>query len=308
MPSSNLPERDLSDLEIELAANSMRRNVITMLEKSKSGHSGGSLSSADIVATLFFSGAMKYNHNNPEDHTQDRFFLSKGHVAPVVYAAYYLLGWLHDDDMMTLRQLGSRLQGHPDNHACPGFEVCSGSLGQGLSVAAGCALGLKLTSLETGERSPKVFVLLGDGELQEGSNWEALMFAAHHKLDNLIAIVDFNNLQIDGHVTDVCSLGDLGEKLRAFGWNVIRINGHDVLEVRKALLAARDGKEAGNTASTAIICTTVKGKGVSFMEDKVNWHGVAPSEAQSEQAREELDAARELLLIQAESTKEAADV
>ncbi len=206
--------------------------VAEAFEKSKSGHPGGSLSAADIVATLFFSGVMKYNHNNPEDHTEDRFFLSKGHVAPVLYAAYHLLDWLHDEDMVTLRQLGSRLQGHPDCHACPGIEVCSGSLGQGLSVAAGCALGLSMDALASGERAKKVFVLLGDGELQEGSNWEACMFAAHQKLDNLIAIVDLNNLQIDGHVTDVCSLGDIDEKFRSFGWNVLRVNGHEVTEVR----------------------------------------------------------------------------
>ena len=171
MGASALPERNLTDDELKLAANTLRRDVIDMLEKSKSGHPGGSLSAADIVATLFFSGVMKYNHNNPEDHTEDRFFLSKGHVAPVLYAAYHLLDWLHDEDMVTLRQLGSRLQGHPDCHACPGIEVCSGSLGQGLAVAAGCALGLSMDALASGERTKKVFVLLGDGELQDGSNW-----------------------------------------------------------------------------------------------------------------------------------------
>ena len=309
MGTSALPERNLTDDELKLAANTLRRDVIDMLEKSKSGHPGGSLSAADIVATLFFSGVMKYNHNNPEDHTEDRFFLSKGHVAPVLYAAYHLLDWLHDEDMVTLRQLGSRLQGHPDCHACPGIEVCSGSLGQGLSVAAGCALGLSLDALANGERAKKVFVLLGDGELQEGSNWEACMFAAHQKLDNLIAIVDLNNLQIDGHVTDVCSLGDIDEKFRSFGWNVLRVNGHEVTEVRQALLAARDGREAGNTAPTVVICQTVKGKGVSFMEDQASWHGNAPSADQADLAREELDAARELLLIDLQGEgKEVANV
>ena len=309
METSALPERNLTDDELMLAANTLRRDIINMLEKSKSGHPGGSLSSADIMATLFFSGVMKYNHDNPEDHTGDRFFLSKGHAAPVLYATYHLLDWLHDEDMVTLRQLGSRLQGHPDSHACPGIEVCSGSLGQGLSVSAGCALGLAMDAVAAGEHAKKVFVLLGDGELQEGSNWEAAMFAAHHKLDNLIAIVDLNNLQIDGHVTDVCSLGDIDGKFRAFGWNVIRVNGHEVAEVRQALLAARDGREAGNTSPTVVICQTVKGKGVSFMEDKACWHGNAPSAEQSDLAREELDTARELLLIKLqEANGEVANV
>ena len=285
MGTSALPERNLIDDELKLAANTLRRDVIDMLEKSKSGHPGGSLSAADIVATLFFSGVMKYNHNNPEDHTEDRFFLSKGHVAPVLYAAYHLLDWLHDEDMVTLRQLGSRLQGHPDCHACPGIEVCSGSLGQGLSVAAGCALGLSMDALASGERAKKVFVLLGDGELQEGQNWEAVMFPAHNKLDNLVLMLDNNNLQIDGHVTDVCSIESAAEKSRAFGWNVLACDGHSIPAIREALTQAVEH----TGAPTAIVCKTVKGKGVSFMENQVGWHGKAPNQEQYEQAMKELE-------------------
>lgn len=270
--------------DLRLAANAMRHDVIRMLAQSKSGHPGGSLSAADIVAALFFSGVMDYDAENPDDHTGDRFFLSKGHAAPILYAAYHQLGWLSDDDLMTLRQLGSKLQGHPDSHACPGVEVCSGSLGQGLSVSAGCALGLRLDAAAAGCAPRQVFCLLGDGEMQEGSNWEALMFAAHRGLDNLCAILDLNNLQIDGHVTDVCSLGDIDAKLVAFGWDVTRVDGHDVAAVVDALAAAK----AATGAPQAVVCETVKGKGVSFMEGQVGWHGKAPNDEQFEQAMAEL--------------------
>ncbi|MEY8437292.1 transketolase [Atopobiaceae bacterium 24-176] len=276
---------------LELAANDLRHDIIAMLAKSRSGHPGGSLSAADIMAALFFSGVMDYNASDPNDHSRDRFFLSKGHAAPVLYAVYHRLGWLDDEDLMTLRQLGSKLQGHPDSHACPGVEVCSGSLGQGLSVSAGCALGLKLDAEAAGTAPQQVFCLLGDGELQEGSNWEALMFAAHRGLDNLCAIVDLNNLQIDGHVTDVCSLGDIDAKLAAFGWSVTRVNGHDMAAVTDALAAAK----AAAGAPQAIVCETIKGKGVSFMEDQASWHGNAPSAEQAAAAIAELDAARALI-------------
>lgn len=277
--------------DLRLAANAMRHDVIRMLAQSKSGHPGGSLSAADIVAALFFSGVMDYDAGNPDDHTGDRFFLSKGHAAPILYAAYHRLGWLSDDDLMTLRQLGSKLQGHPDSHACPGVEVCSGSLGQGLSVSAGCAIGLKIDAAAVGATPRQVFCLLGDGELQEGSNWEALMFAAHRGLDNLCAIVDLNNLQIDGHVTDVCSLGDIDAKLAAFGWGVTRVDGHDVAAVVTALTAVK----AAAGAPQAVVCETVKGKGVSFMEDQASWHGNAPSPEQAATALAELDAERDAI-------------
>ncbi len=276
---------------LELAANDLRHDIIAMLAKSHSGHPGGSLSAADVMSALFFSGVMDYDASDPNDHSRDRFFLSKGHAAPVLYAVYHRLGWLTDEDMDTLRQLGSKLQGHPDSHACPGVEVCSGSLGQGLSVSAGCALGLKLDAKAAGTAPQQVFCLLGDGELQEGSNWEALMFAAHRGLDNLCAIIDLNNLQIDGHVTDVCSLGDIDAKLAAFGWNVTRVNGHDIAAVVDALAAAK----AATGAPQAIVCETVKGKGVSFMEDQASWHGNAPSAEQAAVAIQELDAARALI-------------
>ena len=276
---------------LELAANDLRHDIIAMLAKSHSGHPGGSLSAADVMSALFFSGVMDYDASDPNGHSRDRFFLSKGHAAPVLYAVYHRLGWLADEDMDTLRQLGSKLQGHPDSHACPGVEVCSGSLGQGLSVSAGCALGLKLDAAASGTVPQQVFCLLGDGELQEGSNWEAFMFAAHRGLDNLCAIVDLNNLQIDGHVTDVCSLGDIDAKLAAFGWNVTRVNGHDIAAVTDALAAAK----AATGAPQAIVCETVKGKGVSFMEDQASWHGNAPSAEQAAVAIQELDAARALI-------------
>jgi transketolase len=274
--------------EIKLIANSMRHDIITELEASQSGHPGGSLSAADIMATLCFSGLMHYDPKNPDDHSQDHFILSKGHAAPVLYATFHQLGWLDDADMLTLRQLGSKLQGHPDAHACPGVEACSGSLGQGLSVSAGIALGLKMDAERDGSAARRVFCLLGDGEMQEGSNWEAMMFAAHHKLDNLVAFLDLNNLQIDGHVTDVCSLGDIDAKFASFGWYVQRVDGHDVDAIEQATKAAL----AHTGCPSVVICKTIKGKGVSFMEDKQGWHGVAPDADQAAEAIAELDAQR----------------
>lgn len=272
--------------ELELVANAMRHDIITMLEAAKSGHPGGSLSAADILAALFFSGEMAYDVSDPDDHSRDRFVLSKGHAAPALYAVFHQLGWIADEELATLRHLGSRLQGHPDSNALPGLEVCSGSLGQGLSVASGIALGLRID--ETCPDSPKrVYCLLGDGELQEGSNWEAMMFAAHRGLDNLIAILDLNNLQIDGHVTDVCSLGDVRAKFAAFGWNVLDVDGHDIDALLGAIRAAKEN--VGTGRPTAIVCTTVKGRGVSFMEDQASWHGSAPNHEQALAALAELD-------------------
>ena len=278
--------------EVKLVANAMRHDIIHMLELSKSGHPGGSLSATDILATLFFSGAMEYDGENPADHSADRFFLSKGHAAPALYATYHQLGWLSDEDLGTLRQLGSRLQGHPDSHACPGVEVCSGSLGQGLAVASGAALGMRIDAERAGKPAHRVYVVCGDGEMQEGSNWESLMFAAHRGLDNLTMFLDLNNLQIDGHVTDVCSLGDVYGKLAAFGWNVQAVDGHSVEALEAAIAKAKDVKGQPQ----AIVCTTIKGKGVSFMEDQQGWHGVAPTHEQAEAAFAELDQEREQLL------------
>ena len=288
-----------SDEEIALIANRMRRDEIEMLAAAGSGHPGGSLSATDIMATLFFSGVMGYDPADPECAERDRFVLSKGHAAPALYAVLAQVGYLPHDELATLRKFGSRLQGHPDCHACPGVEVCTGSLGQGLSVASGMALGMKLDAAREGTSPRRAFVLLGDGELQEGQNWEAAMFASHKGLDNLVAIVDSNNLQIDGHVSDVCAVQPLDARFEAFGWNVIAIaDGHSVPAVRAALEAA----VAHEGAPTAIICATVKGKGVSFMEDQVGWHGNAPSAEQAKAALAEIDAAGEAL---ARAVKEA---
>ena len=281
-----------SDAEIALIANRMRRDEIEMLAAAGSGHPGGSLSATDILATLFFSGVLGYDPADPENPARDRFVLSKGHAAPALYAVLAQVGYLPREELVTLRQLGSRLQGHPDCHLCPGVEVCSGSLGQGLSIGSGMALGLALDAAREGSEPQRVFVLLGDGELQEGENWEAAMFAGHRKIDNLVAIVDSNDLQIDGHVSDVCAVQPIDEKFRAFGWNVIVLeNGHDVPAIRTALEAA----VAATGAPTALICPTIKGKGVSFMEDQASWHGVAPNAEEAAQALAEIDAAAETL-------------
>ena len=281
-----------SDAEIALIANRMRRDIIEMLGAAGSGHPGGSLSATDIMATLFYSGLFGMDPADPENPERDRFILSKGHAAPALYALLVQLGYIPHDEITTLRQVDSRLQGHPDRHACPGVEVCTGSLGQGLSVGSGIALGFKLDAKRDGSEPRRVFVLLGDGEMQEGENWEAAMFAGNQELDNLVAIVDLNNLQIDGHVTDVNNIEPVADKFRAFGWEAIAADGHDIASVRAALEAAVavSGKPA------VIVAKTIKGKGVSFMEDQVSWHGNAPSPEQTEVALAEIDAAYEALL------------
>ena len=281
-----------SDAEIALIANRMRRDEVEMLAAAGSGHPGGSLSATDIMATLFFSGVLGYDPENPEHPARDRFVLSKGHAAPALYAALAQIGYIPHEELVSLRKLGSRLQGHPDCHRCPGVEVCSGSLGQGLSIGIGMAMGLALDAKRGGTDPQRVFVLTGDGELQEGQNWEAAMFAGHNGIDNLVAIVDSNDLQIDGHVSDVCAVQPLDEKFRAFGWNVITLeNGHDIPAIRAALAEA----VATQGAPCAVICPTIKGKGVSFMEDQVNWHGVAPNAEEAAKALAEIDAAAEAL-------------
>ena len=280
-----------SDSEIAMIANRMRRDVIEMLAASGSGHPGGSLSAADIVATLFFSGVLGYDPANPENPERDRFVLSKGHAAPVLYALFAQIGYLPHEELVTLRQMGSRLQGHPDAHQCPGVEVCTGSLGQGLSVSSGIALGFRLDAARDGSVPQRVFCLLGDGEMQEGQNWEAAMFAGNRKLDNLVAIVDSNNLQIDGHVSDVNAIEPIADKFRSFGWHAIAVDGHDVAALRAALANA----VAYEGAPVVLVAKTVKGKGVSFMEDQVGWHGVAPTAEQAAQAYAELDAAFDAL-------------
>lgn len=263
---------------IEERANMLRRHIINMVHAAGSGHPGGSLSAADIVATLYFS-AMRLDPERPDWPDRDRFVLSKGHAAPVLYAALAERGYFPVAELTTLRQLGSPLQGHPDMNKVPGVEMSTGSLGQGLSAANGMALALRLDG-----RDSRVYVLLGDGELQEGQVWEAAMAAAHYKLDNLTAFVDYNGLQIDGPVAEVMSPLPLADKWRAFGWEVLEINGHDVTAIKEAVARARTIKGR----PTAVIAGTVKGKGVSFMEGAVNWHGSAPKGEQKEQALREL--------------------
>lgn len=262
----------------------MRVNIVKMLTEAGSGHPGGSLSAADIVAALYFGGSMEYSADDPEWPGRDLFILSKGHAAPVLYAVLAEIGYIPEDELMTLRKLHSRLQGHPDSKKLPGVEVSTGSLGQGLSIAAGAALGLKLEAGE-GVSPRKVFTLMGDGEIEEGQVWEAAMFAAHYKLDNLVAIVDNNNLQIDGDVRDVAGLDDIEAKFSAFGWRTIGVDdGNDVAAVLTALKAAVAVKDA----PVCIVARTVKGKGVSFMENQAGWHGKAPNAEQAAQALQEL--------------------
>lgn len=265
------------------AARLMRRDIVRMIAAAGSGHPGGSLSAADIVATLYFGGVLRHDPADPAWPGRDRFVLSKGHAAPVLYAALARAGYFGHDHLVTLRKLGSMLQGHPDSKKTPGVEVSTGSLGQGLSVAAGLAAGLRTTP----DDDRTVFCLLGDGELQEGQVWEAAMFSAHHGLENLVAIVDDNGLQIDGACTEVMCLGHIAQKFAAFGWRTFEVDGHDVRAIRGALEQAR--ARAG--MPTVIVAATVKGKGVSFMEDQAGWHGKAPSADECERALAELDAA-----------------
>ena len=265
---------------IRRKAASMRRDIVEMIAEAGSGHPGGSLSAADIVATLYFGGVLHHDPARPDWDERDRFVLSKGHAAPVLYAALAEAGYFGRDHLKTLRKLGSILQGHPDSKKVPGVEVSSGSLGQGLSIANGIALGLRIA----GNQTSRVYCLLGDGECQEGQVWEAAMFAPHHGIDNLVAIVDHNNLQIDGTCTDVMCLGELAEKFRAFGWDVRVVDGHDV----EALMNAFSEARTVVGAPVCIVAMTVKGKGVSFMEDNAEWHGKAPNAEETARALEEL--------------------
>ena len=262
--------------ERERRANEMRSDIVRMIAEAGSGHPGGSLSCADILAALYFGGVLEHDPENPEWEGRDRFILAKGHAAPALYAALAQAGYIPREELATLRKLGSRLQGHPDSNQVPGVEVSTGSLGQGLSIAAGAAAGLRL------DGAPQtVFALLGDGECQEGQVWEAAMFAAHRKLDNLVAIVDRNGLQIDGRTCDVCDPGDLGAKFAAFGWDVDEVDGHDLDALVAVLGAAKAGRDG---RPHAVIARTVKGKGVPFMENEAGWHGKAPNAEQAAEA------------------------
>ena len=263
----------------------MRINIIKMLKEAGSGHPGGSLSAADIMASLYFGGVMNYSEDDPQHPERDYFILSKGHAAPVLYAVLAELGYIPEDELLTLRKLHSRLQGHPDSKKLPGVEVSTGSLGQGLSIAAGVALGARLNQQHDGGPKRHVFTLMGDGEIEEGQVWEAAMFATHYHLDNLIAIIDNNNLQIDGDVRDVAGLDDISSKFKSFGWQTIEVDGHDVSAVITALKTAK----LLSGAPVCIVAHTVKGKGVSFMENQAGWHGKAPNEEQARDALAELE-------------------
>ena len=267
--------------ELQALACKVRMGVIEGTGNAKSGHPGGSLSIADIVTYLYFN-EMNVDPANPQWADRDRFVLSKGHTAPALYAALALKGFFSWDHIKTLRQPDSILQGHPSMRYTPGIDMSTGSLGQGLSAAVGMALGAKLQ-----RKTFRVYAPLGDGEIEEGQIWEAAMFAGNKGLDNLVAIVDWNNLQIDGTLDEVNSPCPIDEKFAAFGWNVISIDGHDYDQIDEAFKAAK----ACKGKPTCIIAKTVKGKGVSFMEDKCEWHGSAPNAEQYEQAMAELKAA-----------------
>jgi transketolase len=264
--------------QLKTIARQIRRDIIEMTYHAGSGHPGGSFSAADIMAVLYFD-IMKHHPQDPQWGKRDRFFLSKGHACPVLYAALAESGYFPKKHLATFRRLDSLLQGHPHRLKTPGVEMSSGSLGQGLSIAAGTALGLKMD----GSKS-KVFCLMGDGELQEGQIWEAAMAAGHFKLNNLIGIVDYNNLQIDGPVEKVMGLAPLADKWRAFRWNVIEIDGHDIQQIKKAFIKAGQSK----ARPTVIIARTVKGKGVSFMENQAGWHGRAPNKEEYQKVLKEL--------------------
>lgn len=265
--------------QLEDIARQVRRDTLVMLNRAGSGHTGGSLSSVEILTALFFS-KMKHRPSDPSWDQRDRFVLSKGHAAPAFYAVLARCGYFPLEDLISLRKLGSHLQGHPDCNFTPGVEVSTGSLGQGLSMANGISLALKLDG-----KTSRVYVLLGDGEVQEGQIWEAAMSAAHYKLDNLCAILDHNHLQIDGPVEEVMNIEPLSDKWRAFGWAVIDINGHDYAQI----LTALDKAESIKGQPSIIIAETIKGKGVSFFENKVEYHGVAPTDEELERALKELE-------------------
>ncbi len=273
-------------LELSLKANAVRKHIIEMVYTAGSGHPGGSLSATDIIVALYFK-LMNYDPENPEWVDRDRFVLSKGHAAPALYATLAELGVFPVEELLTLRKVGSRLQGHPDMRKLPGIEASTGSLGQGLSIANGMALAAKLD-----RRLYTVYTMLGDGEIEEGQVWEAAMFASHYKLDNLIAFLDRNKLQIDGETEKVMSIEPIADKWKSFGWEVREINGHDFREIFDAVEWARGIK--GKPAM--IIAHTVKGKGVSFMEGSVHFHGKPPNDEEYKIAMRDLEEERQEIL------------
>ncbi len=269
----------MNNLELKKIANNVRKGIVTSVHSAKAGHPGGSLSAADIFTYLYFE-EMNIDPKNPKMADRDRFVLSKGHTAPGLYSALANRGYFPVEELTTLRKLGSHLQGHPCMQHTPGIDMSSGSLGQGISAAAGMALSAKLDNKDF-----RIYTLLGDGEIQEGQVWEASMFAGFRKLDNLVVIVDNNGLQIDGPVDQVCSPYPIDKKFEAFNFHVINIDAHDFDQIRAAFKEARETKGM----PTAIIAHSVKGKGVSFMENNVSWHGTAPNDEQYAVAMADLE-------------------
>jgi transketolase len=264
--------------ELEESARRLRVEILKMLNQARSGHTGGSLSAIDVLTVLFFH-QMRHDPSNPHWEGRDRFVLSKGHAAPALYATLAEAGYFPREDLKTLRRLGSHLQGHPDMRKTPGVEVCTGSLGQGLSQALGLAMAARLSGSDS-----RTYALLGDGELQEGQIWEAAMAASHYGLDHLCAIVDLNKLQIDGEVSKVMEVEPVGPKFLAYGWHVFEVDGHDISAIARAFDEAKEIKGK----PTMIIARTVKGKGVPFFEHKASYHGTPPSDDELVQALEHL--------------------
>ena len=275
----------MNKLELMKTANEIRKGIVTAVHSAKSGHPGGSLSAADIYTYLYFE-EMNIDPKDPKKADRDRFVLSKGHTAPGYYSTLAHRGFFPVEDLTTLRKVGSYLQGHPDMKHIPGVDMPSGSLGQGISAAVGMAISAKLS-----DDDYRVYTLLGDGEIQEGQVWEASMLAGHRKLDNLVVIVDNNNLQIDGKITDVNSPYPIDKKFEAFNFHVINIDGNDFDQIEAAFKEARETKGM----PTAIIAKTIKGKGVSFMENQAGWHGKAPNDEQYAQAMADLEKVGEAL-------------
>ncbi|MDC4233335.1 transketolase [Actinomyces sp. B33] len=271
---------NISTDELKERAKELRKTAVTMVYEAKSGHPGGSLSAADVIANLYYR-EMRFDPKNPAWEDRDRFVLSKGHVAPIVYSALALTGFVPMDTIHTLRKKGSPFQGHPDSKKCPGIEISTGSLGQGISAAVGMALGLKRDG-----RDSRVYTLLGDGETQEGQVWEAIQCANSYELDNFTVIIDDNNLQIDGYCDEISPNLDFVKKLEAFGYDAVEIDGHDMQAISDAFDRLRELK---NGKPKGVILKTIKGKGVSYMEDQAAWHGAAPNQEQWEQAMEELE-------------------
>ena len=271
----------MNKLELQITANEIRKSIIRAVHSAKCGHPGGSLSAADIFTYLYYE-ELNVDAKQPDKPDRDRFVLSKGHVAPGLYAVLAEKGFFPKEDLTTLRHVGSYLQGHPDMKGIPGVDMSSGSLGQGISAAVGMALSAKMSGEDY-----RVYTLLGDGEIQEGQVWEASMFAGARKLDNLVVIVDNNGLQIDGNIADVCSPYPIDEKFKAFNFHVINVDAHDFDDLERAFKEARQTKGM----PTAIIAKSVKGKGVSFMENNAGWHGKAPNDEEFSQAMKELDEA-----------------